>query len=655
MSVSVCLPLLLALATVAPEPPNLLANPGFEDGAAPWALQPGAKLVETTPHAGRWCLEYRRTDPEQYQLVAIPVTLEPGRPYEISAWIRTAGVTAGEAGAATICLEWTKQGQYYEGCYPQGIAGDQGWTRVSDVAKVPADADRTVRLVCYLRRKSVGTAWFDDLCVRRVTTWPAVNRVYTHAYRDRTAGAAVKVAARLELDWAGLRAESARVSLAVRDAGGRVAATLKPDRLTSDRAEFTVDPRDLPVGDYELACQVTGPDGVERGRGACRLHRLARLPDCHAYVDEHQRLIVDGQPFFPLGTYWNTHYHRDDHTPAQRQAIYQRHPNSRDRQLLDLYAQSPFNCLMPYDSPAWQPADLDYARAKGLSVIFSVKDGYHGICDGYRMSSPADERGVLEREVRRVGGHPAIIAWYTNDEVDPAEPRLRLHQQWMEELDPGRPTWAVSFHKYADYLDTADVFGMDWYPVPWTQPGTVLDKARQAAVGLAGARAMWHVPQISDVGTYGDIHKSRPPTLDELRAMAWMCLTSGANGLVFYSFFDLIRAEDLQPFDGRWADITKMAREIRDLEPVLLSVEPAPRPTSAPAADSPVSWRVYGERGGLVLAVVNSQREATTATFAFPTPFSRAEALLGGAPVAVSGGKLNLELGPLAVKVMRLR
>lgn len=631
---------------------NLVANAGFEEPEQGWSLSTEAARTTDRPHDGQACLKISREDREAYTLTSQVVRLQPGRPYRIAAWIRTEQVTEGQAGGATICLEWTKGGAYLGGEYPKGVWGTQDWTLVEAVAKVPPDADPAVRITCYLRRKATGTAWFDDLEVALVTDYPPVESVFCHAYRRTTAGEPVRVGAELALDWAGLDA-SAPVRLHLRDAAGQVLARLEPARLDTRLAEFVLPTEALAPGEYTLACGLEDAAGRLTAERTCALRRVDQHPPRYAYIDQHKRLIVDGRPFFPLGTYWNTHYHRNDHTPEQRAAIYARYPNSRDRKLLDLYAQSPFNCLMPYDSWSWTTEDLDEVAARGLKVIFSVKDSYHGICNAYGLKSPDEERGALEREVRRVGQHPAIIAWYINDEVPPEEPRLRLHQQWMEELDPGRPTWAVSYHHHTEYVGTCDVYGMDRYPVPWTEPASVLRQA-QAAAGAGASWALWHVPQISDTGTYGDIHKSRPPTLQEMRAMAWMCIAAGANGLVFYSFFDLIRAEDVQPFEPRWADITTMAREIRDLEPVLLSVEPAPQPETVDDAAGQVAWRLYAHEGSLYLVTVNSGTGTASARFVFPRPVGRAETVLGDAPAVVDGRQVALEYAPLEVKILRL-
>ena len=646
---------LLMFASLAHADGNLVTNGGFEEGATGWGLSAEALLSSDQPHTGQSCLKTARTDTAAYTLTGQRLKLRPGWPYEISAWVRTENLTEGQAGGATLCMEWSKNGQYYEGEYPKGIWGTKDWTLVKSIAKVPADADPEVGLVCYLRREATGTAWFDDVSVRIVTDYPPVDKVFTYAYRNTTAGEPVRVGAALDLVWAGLKPETAPVRLQVRDEAGKVLTSVRPTAVADKHAEFRVDASRLKPGTYTLASGIEAPGGKLSGERTCTFKRLEKYPPRYAYLDEHQRLIVDGQPIFPLGTYWNNDYCRQDHTPGQRQAIQAKYPSSHDRKLLALYGKSPFNCLMPYDSWNWQTADLDYVAGLGLKVIFSVKDSFYGTCDAYHLKSAGEERSVLEREVERVGGHPAVIAWYTNDEVAPEDPRLLQHQRWMEELDPGRPTWGVSYHNHEDYVGTCDVYGMDCYPVPGSPAAEVLKQARAAGAGAGASRALWHVPQISDTGTYGkDITKSRPPTLQEMRAMSWMCIAAGANGLVYYSFFDLIRAEDVEPFDARWADITKMAQEIKDLEPLLLSIDPAPQPEQVRDSGGAVAWRLYAREGKTYLVTVNSSAEARTASFRFPRAFARAENVMGNNPATLNGRRVQLSHEPLEVKIVRL-
>jgi hypothetical protein len=318
---------------------------------------------------------------------------------------------------------------------------------------------------------------------------------------------------------------------------------------------------------------------------------------------------------------------------------------------------------MPYGGGTRE--QLDWCQARGLKVIYSVKDYYAGTqyCPKH-IKTEADERPALEATVKEVGDHPAIIAWYINDEL-PASmmSRLAAHRDWMQELDPNRPTWVV-LYQYAEvrsYLPSFDVIGTDPYPIPDQSPRRALDYTRATVSGAFDCRAVWMVPQIMDWAAYRktaeEKRKSRPPTLAEMRSMAWQCIAGGANGLVFYSWFDLWKMDkdrDVpQPFAARWTDVTQVATEIRDLFPVLLSVDPLPAPVKSEAPDV-VAWRLYAKEGRTYLVTANAERERVAARFTFPAELTAAELVLGETPATCTGPQVDLELAPLEVKVVRL-
>ena len=64
----------------------------------------------------------------------------------------------------------------------------------------------------------------------------------------------------------------------------------------------------LPQGDYDFhVALVNSHDGQVMGRDRWRISVVpeGNLQDRTAYIDEHNRLILNGQPFFPLGMYWS--------------------------------------------------------------------------------------------------------------------------------------------------------------------------------------------------------------------------------------------------------------------------------------------------------------------------------------------------------------
>ena len=212
---------------------------------------------------------------------------------------------------------------------------------------------------------------------------------------------------------------------------------------------------------------------------------------------------------------------------------------------------------------------MDLAQQYGLKVIYSVKDWYAGSTHGARRSikTEADEEPLVREAVRQFRDHPALLAWYLNDELPQKfMPRLEAHQRWVAEEDPQHPTWVVLYQvrEVGDYIRTFDVIGSDPYPIG-RQPGVHgggVDQSRPFRQ-VESARPMWQVPQAHNWGNYeeADKKKGRTPSYAEKRSMAWQCICEGATGLVFYSWFDVKRNPDV-PFETQWQDLKRIAAEI---------------------------------------------------------------------------------------------
>ena len=54
--------------------------------------------------------------------------------------------------------------------------------------------------------------------------------------------------------------------------------------------------------------------------------------------------------------------------------------------------------------------------------------------------------------------------------------------------------------------------------------------------------------------------------------MAWQAVCRGANGIVYYSYFDIKRNDDV-PFETQWGILSAVAAELDSYAPVLLSDE----------------------------------------------------------------------------------
>lgn len=631
---------LMALPGVAVGP-NLAPNPGFEEMAdgqlVAWKLPSAEYSVSTeNPHGGAQCLRFENANAGKYVLCGAPVTVEKGRRYEFSVWVRTESIQ-GEDSGATICLEyWGEEHKYIGGSYPAGIKGTQGkWTLVRGVSGEVPETALGVNLTCYVRKGMTGIAYWDDVSLRQYVP-PLAEGITTNRYRNETTGGPVRVLVGISL--AGTRAaiDDLEGKLEVRDVADQVVATAALADRSDKHAEFIVDSTPLAVGDYRLVCQLWMRNDPAKGDASVALHRVATATQRRVYIDEHQRVMVEGKPFFPLGMYWG----------------------SVDEKNLDIYADSPFNCLMPYGRPG--PDKLDLIQARGLKVICSIKDFYAGTkwCPK-SIATREDERPAVEQAVAECREHPAVLAWYLNDELpkDMME-RLDEHQRWIEELDPDHPTWVVLYQvgDVRAYLSSFDAIGTDPYPIPQKPASTALDWARRTRNAGFGLRSVWQVPQVFDWRAYRkapeDADKYRAPTLLEIRSMAWQSIAAGSNGLIFYSWFDLHKMNATEPFEQRWAEVKTMGAEVKELIPVILSIEPVPTVT-ATAPDS-VAWRLCRLGDEVYVIAVNSADEPATATFQFPSAFASLAHAVGEGGAELKGNTLSLSFGPLEPKVIRL-
>ena len=259
---------------------------------------------------------------------------------------------------------------------------------------------------------------------------------------------------------------------------------------------------------------------------------------------------------------------------------------------------------MPYGSPTKEQMDL--AQKHGLKVIYSVKDWYAGTegCPGF-IRSEADEEPQVRTRVRQFRDHPALLAWYLNDELSQQFlPRLEAHQRWVAEEDRDHPTWAVlyQFREVGAYLKTFDVIGTDPYPIGRSPASMAAQWTAETFRQVEGSRPMWQVPQLHNWANYdkseAEKKRGRTPTYDEVRSMAWQCICEGATGLVFYSWYDVQRNPDV-PFDVQWDGLKRVAAEIDQRASILLSVEPVPAVTVAGAAPNWLHWLVRPGRQAL--------------------------------------------------------
>ncbi len=645
----------LAATLLAQESVNLVRNPGFEeigpDGrAAGWGGPAPYYTVSTeTAKTGKASLHFSHKEPKPYVLCGQNIELDKKKFYHFGVWVKSSGM---KGDGPTICVQWWgKDNKFLGGSYPSGVKDTNSeWLLVEDhVHHIPVDAVR-FDITCYCRQGSTGEAWFDDVFLYEYIP-PFLGVLTTDCYRHYTTGQPMTVFAAVTPQ-GDVRPENLPgISLKLLTTDGKELQSFKPTGGVDETSiRFVVPTADLALGDYVVRLDALNPGNGKTESKQLTIHRVAALPAWKSYIDSHRRLIVDGKPFFPLGMYFG----------------------GVSESELATYRDSAFNCLMPYHQ--LKRETLDMVEAAGIKVLYSVKDFYSGRGS---LKTPEEASARTASVAQAFKDHPAIIAWYINDEL-PLKmiDELSARRDQMEQLDPGRPTWVVLYqvNEVRNYIPSFDVIGTDPYPIPNRPPSLALNWARKTTNGAFGSFPNWMVPQAFNWASYWkgygktdeEVLACRAPTAAELKAMTWMCIAGGATGLVYYSWTDLHRMDKLiadggralrrDPFEERWAEVKAVAADVKRLDQVLLGIETPLAITSAPETSDDIGFRLFGKDGETWLLVVNANNEkSATVTFTAPKAVTCLGQELGGKPPKIAGTTITLELEPLEVTMLRLK
>jgi len=636
-----CLGLAAGVPTVGGGAPVTVGNASFEalDGAeaADWRFVGGKlmKAVRGAGHNGSGGLVWESAGPATVQVGAVQeLAVERGECYRFGALVRTEGFSATRGGVC-ICIEWCDaRGKWIAGAYsPSFRDANADWCRIEGSTRaIPPEAAR-VTLQLYVTKGASGRVFFDNVTVSPLSR-PPVCSVFSSAYRNVAASGLVRFhavfAPRREWTPADISA-----TFAYRNVAGRL-CRVKPTCLDLNGATLELDVSDLERCRQRIVCTLTDAAGRTLGEAACDFTRVDILPSRRVWIDGYNRCIVDGKPFFPLGMY--------SHTVTE--------------EWISDYAKGPFNCVMPYGRATRE--GLDLCRAHGL---FCCAD-FHGALPGTswararKMTTREEVLGHCRCEIAALKSHPALLAWYVNDEASVMlVPDLCAKYELFCREDDQHPIWAVMDRVYdlRDFIPTFDVLGLDPYPVTQKPLASVTEMVRGAQACTRSDRPLWNVPQTFDWSWYrkDQAAKERFPTEREIRSMLWQHIAGGANGLVGYSFHCLRRDTTPVEFEDYWGRICRPYAEVRNLVPVLLSVDPAPVAAVMPD-DLPL--RVWRKDGDLHILVCNVRNEPLRAMVGIASGRWRAVAAeVGPMQTMAAPDTLSVDLDASGVSLMRLK
>jgi hypothetical protein len=352
--------------------------------------------------------------------------------------------------------------------------------------------------------------------------------------------------------------------------------------------------------EYALTISAATPDGR---RAQLTLSVSTPKPDAERVVATTRgtSILLDGQPFFPLLVWGQC-------PPAYPGLV---------AAGMNLFAENPCGGVA---------AQLDALGGSALSA------------------SVAGEPDVDE---------PSVIGWFYPDEADghgltgatlPAVPSsgasgrisfLTLSNHFYSQTAP----LAFGRAMYPGLVAKADVVGFDLYPLQvmcWPDRiGSVYDAQRELATLARGKPTFqWIESQAMQCPSTG----ATAITPATFRAESWLAIAGGATGLGF--------------FPADWTGIVGNA--VREVTTAVKALQPAllAPPLTTDAGRSALRVTAHELNGAVYVIAANPRRVAAAASIRVAGLGERElQPVLGGAPVAASGGVVRVTLPPLGAAV----
>ena len=592
---------------------DLLSNGAFEnvspDGMATGWKGHGGTSYRYESGAGRnmtRALVFDVKAGDAYGYPCQQLALQTGSRYHIEGWIRTEGLTG--TGGARIGIDGINEKGKVVCQYAPGVCGtSESWTKIDMDVDWPKGT-KSFRFVAFVERGCTGKAYFDDLRVTPAEK-PLFGLLVSSAYRNRAKDGTVRFIVPVKNV-----EEVARRDIQTRfhipnGAGGWM---IRQADIKNGAVQMSVKVESMPLGRHPVQFCADAKDGSRIAFQEVFFEHVTVFSYFVLRIDAQGRTLVDGKLFFPVG-------------------IYAHNMTESDASCLE---KSPFNAVMSYMDA--NEKLLDLCHRHGLKIIGNLKHVFAGgaVDQPDVIKTEADESAYVADKVSRLRNHPALLAWYVNDEmgvnwID----RLVKRRNLLEFLDPDHPVWTVQYQidQYGEYLGTYDVAGTDPYPIAGPNPekdigmpGRWTRKTKEASFG---ARPIWMVPQFFDPEVYYPkaTYKMRAPTEAELRNMCWQCIAEGANGIVIYAYMALhlmdetIRRTgrtDKEPFAKKWAEACRVGQEIRDRSELLLSDDMTELVQTKDSTND-IFVRAWRMSGAAYVLVVNGSYKSGRCTLEF--------------------------------------
>ena len=313
--------------------------------------------------------------------------------------------------------------------------------------------------------------------------------------------------------------------------------------------------------------------------------------------------------------------------------------------------------------------ELDYLVEHGINTIWTLpspvvvnqiyeKGCYSVVSVSHYVRGNVAEFERYKADLKNLKNCPGLLSYFV-DEPSVIGYKIRTAQMLYaltKKYDPKHPVWLnfsnTSEHFVSDYLNVCDIIGADPYPIRGVNAD--VEAAAHATDKMfsfnQGYKPVWMVIQ-----AFGWGKDSPEPTPEELRCMTYLAVTEGANGIFWFTWRPNEKSgEMLHQSDKLREALLQTASELRDISPILLSIEKVPEIKVQPREHIHALLKLHN--GHLYLIVANGKREKQAVEFRIENgkQYKSAKVMFENREVSFHNGSFSDEFEPLGVHVYSL-
>lgn len=546
---------------------------------------PNAQLSAEDGYNSNGCIKVNGTGQAVLNWKTAPGEVQPGDYIALSAMVKGENINVKGSGYYTSILAVSNENNVWlNEAHEHRYKADTDWVEVQQILMIPEGVNAlsqpdfyNININLYVGEMD-GTVYFDEVRLSKIKFAPMDTVLMEPVYKGviKGEGGIGDISLRAYVNELNgmYDFDNMKFTAQITDENNKVYMKSETDTVTS-AMDVHFSSASLPMGgDYWIESILTDKTtGEVVQTQEWGLHKREADFQTIVDIDKYGRILRNGEPYFPISVY---HYgvSEDMEVIAEVECI-------------DNIQASANNWVFTFGNDEAERNRIKKLEDNNKTISLATGNmAFSNIYSGkiqQRVSKQEDIRGLLTKLVNNHKTLPNLFAYYIYDEQNAM--RYGEEEAWVrkivESLDLDHPTTCaidstISFRK-GIYAKTSDFLGYDPYPATGKANqdlSLVYDRITEAKQ-LNPNRPVYAILQMYWYSPRGDL---RGPTKEEFRSMTFQAICAGSFMLDAYGWQDAVNNS---PAPGRakgdgWKDWGPILEEVQYLEPIILSVDPAP-------------------------------------------------------------------------------